>query len=361
MRRNLLPMPYREPDEQRAEDERRQRVEAEAFREALRHPSSKSRDFGRLGLRLSSLAVAGPVGLLVLLLVFDAPAGQSRGGFLDGFVMLSFLACLALGAGGAVLGVVGLFQQGARVARCVGAIVLGVLAWPMALVVGFIAVGGAGAPGRAMRVRGRSVLPRVSRGPLHRSRRLSRYQPDLTLVPDEARGPLATLWLRDARAEHASIPAFEHLAMDLLVAGAPEPLVAAARRAALEEAGHAAICFAIASAYAGRELRASSAPFAPAWRPSTEPRRTQLRRLAVESLLDGCIGEASAAEGARRGACHALDPAIRRALERIAREEAGHAQLARAIVDWTLGEDPTIARALDDALQGHRRRQARAA
>jgi hypothetical protein len=334
-----------------------ERTETEAFHEALRQPASKWRDLGRLALRLSLLALAGLVVIVLLLAMFDVPASESRGNVVNAVLTMAFLACLLLATAGPLLGLVALLQPGGRVLQCLGAVLLGLLAWPLALLMAFIAAGGAGAPGRAMRVGGVRVLPRVVRGRGKRVRRASsEYEPDPTLVPDRTRRLLATLWLEDARAEHASVDAFEHLAMDLLAAGAPEHLVAGARRAALEEVGHAAICFAVASAYAGRDLRASTAPLAPRWKPSAACRDALLRRLALESLLDGCIEEAVAADAARLGAQHAVDPAIHRTLARIAREEAGHAGLAWAIVDWAVREEPSLLPALSDALQGARPR-----
>ena len=331
-----------------------ERTDAEAFHEALRHPPAM-RNLGRLALRLSLFALADLFVTFLLLLSFDRPS--SRGSVADGVLAIGFLACLLLSAAGGLLGLFALFRPGARVLKCVGAILLGMLAWPIALVLAFIAVGGAGAPGRAMRVGGVRVLPRVVRGRGKRVRRaFSEYEPDPTLAPVRTRRLLATLWLEDARAERASVNAFEHLAMDLLAAGAPEELVAGARRAALEEVGHAAICFAIASAYAERDLEPSAAPFAPRWKPSAVSRGALLQRLAVESLLDGCIEEGVAADAARLGAHHAVDPAIHRALARIAREEAGHAALAWAIVDWAVREEPSLLAALSEALRGARLR-----
>jgi hypothetical protein len=170
------------------------------------------------------------------------------------------------------------------------------------------------------------------------------------------RGVLAELWLADACAERASVPAFDRLAEDLAAAGAPEHLVASARRAALEEAGHAATCFAIASAYAGRELSASAHPFAPPWALGVESRALRIRRLAVESLTDGCLEEGHAAKCARVAGAHARDPFLRRHLERITREEAGHAELAVAVVAWALEEDPSIFPGLVQALERSRRK-----
>ena len=323
-----------------------ERADAESFREALRHPAPKSRDLGRLAMRLSSFALIGLVVDFLLLAAFE----------LKGAAVAASLATVLLSSVGGVLALVALCQPGARVLRCIGAILMSTVAWLIALFLGFMAMGGAGAPGRAMRVRGKRVLPRVVRERSRRTRRSSDDEPDLTLVPERTRRVLAKLWLEDARGEHASVPAFEHLALDLLAAAAPEYLVAGARRAALEEVEHATICFAIASSYGGMDLRASWGRSAPVWRPAAGSRRALLMRLAVESLIDGCIEEGIAAESARLGARHATEPAIRRALDRIAREEAGHADLACAIVDWAIREEPSLLPALREELEDHGQR-----
>ena len=225
-------------------------------------------------------------------------------------------------------------------------VVVGLLFW---------VVSSMGAPGRPMRVAGIRVLPRVRRA-RRRIASSASGEPALLSVPDKTRRLLADEWLADARAELASVPAFEHLAMNLRLAGAPEALVAWARRAALEEKGHASTCFAIASTYADRELSASPHLFVPSWRARRESRSALIRRLAIESLVDGCIEEAVAADCARLGAEQAEDPVIRGALERIAREEAGHADLAFAIVEWARHEEPSITHALRASLEQSRRR-----
>jgi hypothetical protein len=246
-------------------------------------------------------------------------------------------------------------MSGHRIALLVVLGVLGTLGFGFLLLV--LLAHGMGSPGRPLRVAGRRLLPRVLRaGRLPAAEHPGPDDPDPARVPKEVRPLLARMWLADARAEHASVTVFEHLALDLGVAGAPDRLVAWACRAAIEEAGHATLCFAVASTYAGRDLRASTAPFAGDWRPRAESRRDLVERLALESLLDGCIEEGVAAESARMGAADAIDPAIRRVLDRIAREESGHAELAHAILEWAVLEEPSVLPTLWSALERSRRR-----
>ncbi|WP_441286150.1 hypothetical protein ACSRUE_27310 [Sorangium sp. KYC3313] len=69
------------------------------------------------------------------------------------------------------------------------------------------------------------------------------------------------------------------------------------------------------------------------------------RTVARLSFTDGCIGETFAAALARRALRHATDPAVARALARIATDEARHAALAWSIVAWCLTLDPARVRA----------------
>ena len=62
---------------------------------------------------------------------------------------------------------------------------------------------------------------------------------------------------------------------------------------------------------------------------------------------------------ARAGAAHAEDPAIAHVLDRIAREEASHAELARAIVGWAARELPSLLPELRIALAREQRRPRR--
>jgi hypothetical protein len=236
------------------------------------------------------------------------------------------------------------------------------ISWPLALLMSFAAlIAGQGAPGRPLRVAGLRVLPRVQRGRVRPA--LAADAPWVDSLEPETRQVLAELWLADARAEYSSIKAFEYLARDLEVAKAPQELIDAARRAGLEEVGHATLCFAVASAYAGQRLAPSPLSSVLLAVKATRSKRSvsrqrHIERLAVESLVEGCIEEGLAARVALLGARHAKEPAIRQALRRIAREEATHADLAYAIVGWAVREQPSVMTALHRALErsrNHRR------
>jgi len=151
---------------------------------------------------------------------------------------------------------------------------------------------------------------------------------------------------REAGAEYASVASFGDLALRLVGVGAPADLVAACHRAALDEIRHASVCDALAGrppspfgaipGLLGRRLGG--------WRRS---RRIQLRRLAVESFLDGWVNEGAAAADLRERAERATSPEDEAELRSMAEDEQRHAELARSIVTWCFEEDPVaVGRAL---------------
>lgn len=150
---------------------------------------------------------------------------------------------------------------------------------------------------------------------------------------------LTRAWASDAALEHASIAAFEQLAQQLEAAGAPSELVASARTAAVEEAEHTRRCLALAERHAERELVLAPLPALPV--PSAcegREREALLVRLAIESFVDGTLGEGFAAASAAAALAEATDPEVRRTLEIIARDEASHAAHARDVVAWCEAE-----------------------
>jgi len=149
-----------------------------------------------------------------------------------------------------------------------------------------------------------------------------------------------------ARTEYASVASFAELALQLMALGAPATLVARCHRAALDEISHAAI----ADALVGRPQE----PFAPV--PHLLGRRigrrcrtrgAQVARLALESYRDGWLNEGLAAKSLEVRAAAASDPGTRAALERIAADERGHADLGRDVVLWCFEVQPrSVGRAL---------------
>jgi hypothetical protein len=155
--------------------------------------------------------------------------------------------------------------------------------------------------------------------------------PELTGLSSEQRAALAEFWSDNARAEHSSVAGFHRLCLELIAHGAPLELLERSSQAAADELAHARICYALASHYAGRSLGPGPMPLG-----STAPIAPTLVELAVATAREGCLAETSAAWLASETAAAASDPAIRAALEQIAREEEDHAELAWMTLRWAI-------------------------
>ena len=138
---------------------------------------------------------------------------------------------------------------------------------------------------------------------------------------------------------------FGELALRLIAVGAPVELVEACHRAALDEIRHArqedALArrdrghFGAVPGLLGRRIGGLS-----------RSRRAQVRRIAVESFVDGWRNEGAAAADLRRRADDATGQE-RSTLLAMAADEQGHAELARDIVLWCFEEEPeAVGRAL---------------
>lgn len=192
-----------------------------------------------------------------------------------------------------------------------------------------------GRPLRARRDR-RPLLPRLDVGA---------YAEDGThpaALPLLERHRAGRHWLAAARHEHASVPAFEQLAVQVGALGGSTELVARCHAAATDERRHATRCYTLARGYTGL-------PWRPPHRKDGIPAVPILAAdpvtIGVESFVDGAIGEALAAELAGAGAARATDPVIADSLAMIARDEARHAELAWDVIALciTRGGDPVRA------------------
>jgi hypothetical protein len=142
---------------------------------------------------------------------------------------------------------------------------------------------------------------------------------------------LRDYWRRVARFEHASVPAFEELAIRLRRVGAPAYLADRALVAAGQERDHTTRAVALAERFAGRELRLGHLAPQPERFVSRE---VELARLAVEALRDGALNEGYAAWQAAAQAKAASDPQVVETLAVVARDEAEHAELSRDVLAW---------------------------
>lgn len=149
---------------------------------------------------------------------------------------------------------------------------------------------------------------------------------------------LGDAWLRDAQMEHASAAAFGRFMLQLLALGAPADLVRRAALAAADEVHHAELCFTLASRYAGR----SPSPAALALDGALDSR--SIPEIVAEVIAEGCVGETIAALIAARQLEGARDEAVVATLERIAEDEARHAELAWSFVRWAIDVGGDVAR-----------------
>jgi predicted metal-dependent hydrolase len=128
-----------------------------------------------------------------------------------------------------------------------------------------------------------------------------------------------------AALEAASVRAFAQLARELAAHGAPASLVAGARWAAREEAGHARL---FRRAAAERRCRV------PLTRSARHGGIRSLRELAIENAVEGCGRESLGAALLQLQSLSGADPALRSMLARVASEECEHAELAWDIHAW---------------------------
>jgi hypothetical protein len=130
--------------------------------------------------------------------------------------------------------------------------------------------------------------------------------------------------------EAASVHAFESLARDLVRFRAPRRLVAAAKRAARDEARHARAMARAAGRYGS-----------PSSRVHVDVRGSaSLLELALRNAEEGCVRETFSAAVAVVQGRTASDPALRRTMRRIARDEIRHAALSWRLHEWLLSQLP---------------------
>ncbi len=200
--------------------------------------------------------------------------------------------------------------------------------------------------GRPLTIDGTArVAPAASRS--HWSAELS---PAVDGLDASSRRTLADLWTREGLAEHASMASFARAALELLALGAPAELIRLACEAALDECEHARIAFGLASAYGGRPVGPGEL--------ATEGALADLSLVGITERLtgEGCVAETVSAGIVAAARDAARDPAVRAALEVVARDEAAHAVLAWRQLAWliSVGGEPAKAAARRMLAQAHR-------
>jgi hypothetical protein len=169
---------------------------------------------------------------------------------------------------------------------------------------------------------------------------------DASTLSARDRGELAARWRAAAQAEHASIASFSRVSLQMMALGAPADLLAAVHAAALDEIAHARACFALASSYSGLDEGPGALPVQ-----ALAVKAVELDVLARDTFIDACVGETIGTVTARAAAERAVEPAVRDALERIARDEERHAELAWRTAAWAArAGGARVKRALTEAL-----------
>lgn len=195
-------------------------------------------------------------------------------------------------------------------------------------------------PGRPLRVGGEPIT--TGAHPSLESEWAEGLRPDASQLDEPTRKALAQLWLQDARGEHASIPAFSKISLQLAALGAPPELLASAHQAAIEEIGHARLCFALAEGYSGSSYSVQPIPEML----QLDLTETTVSLMTEETLYDGCLMEGFYAELASAASQLAEEPAVKAALAQIAKEEKSHAAFSWKILEWLLKQDPETVRSI---------------
>lgn len=145
------------------------------------------------------------------------------------------------------------------------------------------------------------------------------------------RARLAAHWRDAALMEHASVAAFARFALQLMALGAPPELLADTSAAMVDEIEHARVMFALAAADGGVEVGPGPLPMSPAMMASMD--LVEVARLVA---VEACVGETLAAVELGEAALHAVSPARRELLRRIADDELRHAALGWRFLRWAL-------------------------
>jgi len=155
------------------------------------------------------------------------------------------------------------------------------------------------------------------------------------------------LWSESAIDEAAAVIAFSDLAERLERVDAPTDLVRRCRLAAREEKRHVQVCERIAAGLGGDSSTDHESPSPDpdgAFRyPSRRPfgRSGEVARLALESFIDGVVGEGFAARRLRAGS-ETASGTRRAMISSIAVDEERHAVLGADITRWAHHEYPTL-------------------
>lgn len=188
--------------------------------------------------------------------------------------------------------------------------------------------------GRPFRIKGTPVVSKVSNS----SKWIGR---DIKICVDldlESRRALEAVWLDSASKEHASVPAFSKLSLQLIAIGAPPELIAKVFTAASQEVTHAKLCFSVAASVSGRPWSPNAMPQVLEVKSGSE----SLERLILECFVDGCLMEALSAAHARASSELAEEADVKHVFSVIAKDESFHAELSWEILKFLLTKDSSV-------------------
>lgn len=175
------------------------------------------------------------------------------------------------------------------------------------------------------------VAPVVDLGGLRADGWSSGLRPQTGGLSSSQREQLVDHWSAIAAMEHASVASFARALLELMAVGAPADLLMATQSALSDEIRHAQRAYALASAYADRELGPGALPIEGALTGAGDR-----RRLAEAVAQEACVAETLAAAEARAASERATCPVVRQALAEIADDEEEHARLGWRTLAWLL-------------------------
>jgi hypothetical protein len=199
-----------------------------------------------------------------------------------------------------------------------------------------------GAWGRPLRIGGEQARAELGAG----TRWAKGPRPRVDDLDDTTRTALGRMWLHDAIKEHGSVPAFAQLSWELAALGAPPSLLARCQTSALQEIDHAQRCFAAVETYFDAPVRVGPIDAATSGLSRRGNTLRCAKKVALETLEDGCLVEDLNADFAERAHVLAIDPAMSSLTAIIAREEREHAALAWDILRFCVALDPRVANAV---------------
>jgi hypothetical protein len=160
-------------------------------------------------------------------------------------------------------------------------------------------------------------------------------------------------WTDSALAEHASVAAFARFTLELMALGASGELVEGSVCAMADETRHARLCFGLASRYAGAAIGPTALDLSGAFADS------DFLAVVDRAVVEGVIGETTAALEAAWARGVATDEEVRAALATIAEDESRHAALAFRFIAWAAKRDlrviPLVEQRLHDATRADER------